>query len=88
MKHYRYQFLSKFFKYPRFSGVRFLKLSKLDWVVIKFFAALLLLIVGICHTHLLIKDLQSSFELRHIEALNKKLKEQEGSKGSTKEEGK
>ncbi len=88
MKQYRYQFFSKPLKYPRFSGLRFPKLSKLDWLMIKFFIALLLLIVAMCHTHLLIEDLQSSFKLSHIEALNKKLKEQEASKGFIKEEDK
>ncbi|MBN9344467.1 MAG: hypothetical protein BGO76_00895 [Caedibacter sp. 38-128] len=88
MKQCQYQFLSKFLQYPRFSVLRFPKLSKLDWLMIKFFIALFLLLVGIGHTHLLIKDLRSSFELRHIEALNKKLKEQEASKGLIKEEDK
>ena len=88
MKQCQYQFYSKSLKYPRFSGLRFPKFSKLDWVVIKFFAALLLLMVGMCHIHLLGQDLRSSFELRHIEALNKKLKEQKASKGFTMKEDK
>ncbi|MBN9343777.1 MAG: hypothetical protein BGO76_01595 [Caedibacter sp. 38-128] len=88
MKQYQYQFFSKSLKYPRFSSLRFPKLSKLDWLMIKFFAALLLLLGGMCYIHLLDQDLRSSFELSHIEALNKKLKSQEVSKGFIKEEDK
>jgi hypothetical protein len=88
MKHSIHHLFSKFLKLARFSGLRFPKLSKLDWLLIKFFAALLLLMVGMCHIHMLGQDLRSSFELRHIEALNKKLKEQEASKGFIKEEDK
>ena len=88
MKQRQYQFFSKFLKYLHFSGLKFPKLSKLDWLIIKFFAALLLLLVGMCHIHLLGQDLRSSFELRHIEALNKKLKAQEASKDFSEEKGK
>ena len=88
MKHSIHQLFSKFIKLPCFPRLRFPEISKFDWLVIKFFAALLLLMVGMCHIHLLGQDLRSSFELRHIEALNKKLKEQEASKGFIKEEDK
>ncbi|AIL12618.1 hypothetical protein IM40_02285 [Candidatus Paracaedimonas acanthamoebae] len=86
------KFIVRIFKYipklHQFAGLKCPELSKLDWLVIKFFAALLLLMVGMCHTHLLIQDLQSRFKLRHIEALNKKLKEQETKPDLAEREGK
>lgn len=88
MKHHIHQFFSKFLKLPCFPRLRFPEISKFDWLVIKFFAALLLLMVGMCHIHLLGQDLRSSFELRHIEALNNKLKSQEASKFSSEGKGK
>ena len=88
MKQFVVRILKHLPKLTQFAGLKCPQLSKLDWLMIKFFAALFLLLVGIGHTHLLIKDLRASFELRHIEALNKKLKTQEASKGSTKVEGK